>query len=151
MSVTTPLPRSVAWLGHGGLLPFLALAGLVALDPSRLSLWTQALVAYGAVILSFVGALHWAFAMLLPDLPADSRSRMYAWSTLPALMGWVAVWLGWPLAVACLVPGLVLHYLQDRRLVARTALPTWYLPLRGRLTAVACIALTLAWLASTLG
>ena len=56
--------------------------------------------------------------------------------------------LGWPLAVACLVPGLVLHYLQDRRLAARTALPAWYLPLRGRLTAVASTALTVAWLAT---
>ena len=85
---------------------------------------------------------------VLPDLSAATRGQMYAWSTLPALVGWVAVWLGWPLAVACLVPGLVLHYLQDRRLAAHTALPAWYLPLRGRLTAVASTTLTVAWLLS---
>ena len=43
---------------------------------------------------------------------------------------------------------LTTEHLQDRRLAARTALPAWYLPLRGRLTAVASTALTVAWLAT---
>ena len=55
-------PASMAWLGYGGLLPFVGLAVLMAADAPRQALWSQALVAYGAVILGFVGALHWAFA-----------------------------------------------------------------------------------------
>ena len=44
-------------------------------------------------------------------------------------------------AAVLLVLGFVLHYVQDRRLARVADLPGWYLPLRLRLTAVACIAL----------
>jgi hypothetical protein len=37
-------------------------------------LWSDALFAYGAVILTFVGALHRGFAMTLRDLIASRRS-----------------------------------------------------------------------------
>ena len=60
----TALPTSVAWLGYGGLLPFVALAGIGWWAPGT-PLWGTALLAYGAVILSFVGALHWGFAMVV--------------------------------------------------------------------------------------
>jgi hypothetical protein len=139
-------PASAAWLGYGGLVPFVGLAVLVALDGARQAFWSQALVAYGAVILSFVGALHWAFAMLLPGLSDAQRRHRFVWSTVPALLAWPALWLPAAWAVALLVPGLVLHYDQDRRLVATagSALPAWYLPLRLQLTTVACASLALA-------
>ena len=57
------LPRHVAWLGYGGLLPFVGLAALAGFDPHHLLAWSDALVGYGAVILSFIGALHWGVAM----------------------------------------------------------------------------------------
>ena len=44
-------------------------------------------------------------------------------------------------AAVLLVLGFVLHYVQDRRLARVAGLPEWYLPLRLRLTTVACIAL----------
>lgn len=44
-------------------------------------------------------------------------------------------------AAVLLVLGFVLHYVQDRRLARTADLPEWYLPLRLRLTTVACIAL----------
>ena len=52
------LPRSAAWLGFGGLLPFVGLALTAFVDRHHGIVWADALVAYGAVILSFVGALH---------------------------------------------------------------------------------------------
>ena len=42
-----------------------------------------------------------------------------------------------------MVSGFVLHYVQDRRLARIAALPSWYLPLRLRLSVVACISLSL--------
>ena len=42
------LPRTVAWLGYGGLIPFLALAPASLLDHHHGALWSDALVAYGA-------------------------------------------------------------------------------------------------------
>ena len=57
------MPQIARLLGYGGLIPFAALAAL-ALGSSQSAAWIHALIAYGAVILSFVGALHWAFGML---------------------------------------------------------------------------------------
>ena len=92
------LPRAAAWLGYGGLLPFVGLALLIRLDPHHGLVWGDALVAYGAVILSFVGALHWGFAMALPDLTAEQRRACFIWSTVPALIAWPAILLmpRWP-------------------------------------------------------
>ncbi len=133
-------PRHVAWLGYGGLVPFvgLAAASLLGVQPRATSL---ALLAYGAVILSFVGALHWAFAMLLPQLAVMRRTWMYAWSTVPALMAWCALLLEPRVGSVMLVVAFALHYVQDRRLSAQGLLPAWYLPLRLRLSTVASVCL----------
>ena len=146
--VEDALPKSVGWLGYGGLLPFVGLAVLMLTDPERRSFWGQALIAYGAVILSFVGALHWAFAMLLKELNAAQRRHRYIWSTLPALVAWPAVLLPAHLAAPMLVVGLLMHYWQDRVLTSNVSLPGWYLPLRLRLSAVASCALVIAALLS---
>jgi len=105
----------------------------------------QALLAYGAVILSFVGALHWGLAMSVPHLHGGEGSRLFAGSVVPALLAWVALLLPPALAVAILVVGLWGHYAQDRRLARRVRLPDWYLPLRLALTSAASLALVLAW------
>ncbi len=137
---TSSPPRAVAWLGYGGLVPFvgLAAASLMGVEPRAAS---QALLAYGAVILSFVGALHWAFAMLWPELPTNRRIFMYAWSTVPALLAWPALLIEPRTGGVILVAGFALHYLQDRRLAALGLLPAWYLPLRLRLSTVAVVCL----------
>lgn len=145
------MPVSARYLGLGGLLPFIALALASILDPARAQLWTQALIAYGAIILSFVGALHWAFAMTAGGLSEAERGGRFAWSVTPALMAWVALLLvsAWPLlAVALLLSGFWLHYLQDRMLVRRADLPVWYLPLRLTLTSVASVCILVGGLAA---
>jgi Protein of unknown function (DUF3429) len=75
------LPPHVAWLGYGGLLPFIGLAVLIGVDAHHATLWSDALVGYGAVILSFVGALHWGFAMSMPALDPGlaGRAGLAAW------------------------------------------------------------------------
>lgn len=132
-----PLPRLVAWLGYGGLLPFLGLAGLSLLDPARSAAWTAALIAYGAVILSFVGALHWGVAMSQPSLDTRLQQRAYAWSVVPALLAWPAPLVGGSAAAGLLVTGFALHLWQDLRLAGPAGLPAWYLPMRWRLSFVA--------------
>lgn len=135
------LRRTAQWLGYGGLLPFLVLAPASLLDTHHGITWSDALYAYGAVILSFVCALHWGFAMALPGLDDARRKRTMIWSVVPSLIAWPALLLVPSEAAALLVTGFVLHYLQDRRLVRHGGLPAWYLPLRLQLTVVACIAL----------
>ena len=138
------LPRAVAWLAYGGLLPFVALAAasLVAqFNGIESSLWEAALITYGAAILSFVGALHWGFAMTLRGLTASQRTSSYVWSVVPALMAWVALLVVPLVATVVLVCGFIAHYWRDRALAAQADLPSWYLPMRLRLTGVACLSL----------
>jgi len=125
--------------------PFALTAGASLPAPVHREVWQQALLAYGAVILSFVGALHWAFAMGANE---DRQAQpLYLWSVVPALAGWVALLLplllaqGAVLAAALLILAFVAHYVQDKRLARLHPLPGWYLPLRLRLSSVACLCL----------
>ncbi|MBN8474061.1 DUF3429 domain-containing protein [Sulfuritalea sp.] len=138
------LPRRLAWLGYGGLLPFIATAAGSAAGSHHDPLWLDIQHAYGAVILSYVGALHWGAAMLARDLDEAQRDARYLWSVMPALIAWPALLLtGWTASIL-LVVGFLLHYWQDRRLVRHCALPAWYLPLRGRLTGIACVCMIIS-------
>ncbi len=144
MSNVGSTPSVVAWLGYGGLIPFAGAACAAAAGgPVYAGPGSRALIAYGAVILSFVGALHWAFAMTSPVVgPRDrDRDRMFAWSVVPALLAWTALLLSPATASGLLILGFLAQYWQDRRVTARCRLPGWYLPLRGRLTLVACLCL----------
>lgn len=142
------LPRAVAWLGYGGLLPFLALAPASLLDQHHGAAWSDALFAYGAIILSFIGALHWGLAMSLPELSERQRSARFVWSVVPALIAWPAVLLSPAIAGPLLIIGFIAHYLQDRRLAGQAPLPGWYLPLRLRLSSVAVVCLAAGIFAS---
>jgi hypothetical protein len=142
------LPRTVAWLGYGGLLPFLVLTPASLLDHHHGAVWSDALYAYGAIILSFIGALHWGLAMTLPELSERQRSALFTWSVVPALIAWPALLFSPPLAAPLLVVGFIAHYLQDRRLARQATLPRWYLPLRLRLSSVAVVCLVAGVLAT---
>ena len=142
-------PATVAWLGYGGLLPFVGLALAGAADSGGAPMWFSAMLAYGAVILSFVGALHWGIAMVLPQ--AASHAALFVWSVVPSLLGWAALLgaqAGFPgTATVVLIVGFVAHFVMDLRLAkSGMLLPAWYLPLRLQLTSVAtlCLLLSLA-------
>lgn len=64
---------------------------------------------------------------------------------MPSLLAWAALLLPQLWGIPLLLAGLLAHYLQDRRLVARTTLQGWYLPLRLGLTGAASLGLLLAW------
>lgn len=135
------IPPIVSWLGYGGLLPFVALAVAAWLNSSNSSLWCRALVGYGAVILSFIGALHWGFAMSQTDMTTQQRNHCFVWSVVPALVAWIALLTTHKYAYALLIAGFLTQFGQDWRLAKTVDLPIWYLPLRIRLTFVAGLAL----------
>lgn len=138
---STYLPRHVSLLGYGGLLPFIGLALLIPFSLDYRPLLAVALVNYGAVILSFVGALHWGFAMTVQDMGAEQRRDRLIWSVIPALIAWIATLLPMPLGCLLLVIGFFVHLRQDRQLLRVMSLPAWYLPMRLRLTLVASVCL----------
>ena len=144
------LPPTVAWLGYGGLVPFLFLAVASVFDQNHVVYWADGLFGYGAIILSFIGALHWGFALSLGATSSEAararRDACFAWSVVPALMAWLALLLPPLLASVLLIAGFLAHYRQDRRLAAVADLPPWYLPLRLRLSVVACLCLAVGGL-----
>lgn len=145
------IPLFALLLGLGGLIPFVALAIASIVDPIRTAVWVASVMSYAAIILSFVGALHWAFAMTASELTDRRRRATYTWSVVPALIGWSAILVlpFWATASAIiLLTGFWMHYLQDRRLARLIDIPGWYLPLRLVLTSVATISILVAALAS---
>lgn len=138
---TARLPKSVAWLGYGGLLPFVGLSTLALVEPSHSMIFRAALIAYGAVILSFVGALHWAFAMTIPVMPSQLRSKSFVWSVVPALLAWTTYFFPILVGAVVLILGFIAQYYRDHKLVKQVSLPDWYLPLRLRLTIVASLSI----------
>jgi len=135
------VPRA---LGAAGAVPFLILATMSWAHGPLQAPSQFALMAYGAVILSFVGALHWAFAMVADGLAERERSRHYLWSVVPALLGWIALLLPPVTSLILLIGGFWSHYLLDRQLAARATLPHWYLSLRLGLTLTVSLTLLLA-------
>ena len=82
--IYSQLPKLI---GFGGLIPFVGCAALMYAGntgASIIALFASAV--YGAVILSFVGAVHWGLTMR-----GDRSPYWYVWSITPAIMGWSAI------------------------------------------------------------
>lgn len=132
-------PTAAAWMGYLGLLPFF-IAGLgLWVGPSWLGGW---LTAYGAVILAFVGAIHWGVAMSQRNPAAES---FYA-SVLPALVGWVALLVPRLIGLPILIAGFVAWRVWEHR-VGQASMPRWFRRLRTVLTVGAVLGLTAGWMA----
>jgi hypothetical protein len=129
-------------LGYAGLIPFVAAAGGLLMGPPALqALALRSLLAYGAIILSFMGAVHWGLAMASTR---DDAVTQLSLSVLPGLLGWVALLL--PAVPACLLllAGFTTLYWFDLRAAPRGAVPDWYPALRLPLTTGVLLCLALA-------
>lgn len=133
-------PRLALLLSLAGALPFIAgaavlWAGPAAYAPSAL----QAIITYAAVILSFLGGVHWGFGFRHSAAPAS----LFVWGVVPSLLAWVA-------AIMPAYAGLVVHgamllvcYAVDRRVYPTQGAAHW-LTLRFRLSSVASLSCFLA-------
>ncbi len=124
------------WLGHAGLLPFVVGAALVWLVQGEARVYAaMALAAYAALIVSFLGGIHWGLAMRQPEAPPATL----AWGVVPSLVAWPAVIM--PAYAGLVLLGLMLLvcYAVDRRSYPRLGAAAW-LTLRFRLSAVASLA-----------
>lgn len=135
MTTDTAPPAPALLLGYAGLSPFFGLVALAAAG-----LWdgaAAALLAYGAVILSFMGGCRWGFACA--GLGRGPSLVALTISVAPALLGWAALLgrnlLGDAGAATVLAAGFLALYAADV-LAARAAdAPTWWPKLRAPLTA----------------
>ena len=134
------LPFTAILLGLCGLIPFLAcgFGAVWVLQPVNAARLLAALVTYGAVILSFLGAVHWG-AVLEDEVGLADRPRLVL-GILPALIAWASLLVfledQTDLALALLVAGFLGVIVAEQRAARRALIPRGYLALRWVLTIV---------------
>ena len=144
-------------LGIAGLIPFFV-CGLAALtgEPPNNQRALLALIAYGAVILSFLGGVHWGFALDPSGAPPSQVQRArFGLGVLPSLLGWVALlitFLGLDRsALVVLAIGFILTTVTEARASRLGWMPRGYMGLRWVLTAIVLVLLVSVWLVLMLG
>jgi len=144
-NASSPIPSQYASiLGYLGLLPFIIPNILLVYDEGHAALWLNILITYAAVILSFVGALHWAFAMTLPELSLQQRRWGFAWSIIPAMVAWVSLVVAGFDGLLIMAAFFVANFMQDVFVSKNASLPNWYVRLRFHLSLVATSCLLIA-------
>jgi hypothetical protein len=140
------LPALAVILGIAGLIPFIICGlGATAANDVRSSLSAFALIGYGAVILGFLGGVHWGFTLSVQHDPAE-RFRL-SLGVLPAIVGWLALALTFAtsqavLGLAILIAAYVGTVVVEWRAHARGLVPDGYIGLRVGISAVVILLLT---------
>nr|WP_026340537.1 DUF3429 domain-containing protein [Thioalkalivibrio sp. ALJT] len=132
---------AVTVLGYGGLIPF-AFFGVAAwmARPEWQAFALEALALYGAVILSFLGAIHWGIYLV------DRQHRVGplqapVWAVVPSILAWLALLQPLQESLMTLAVLFLGVLWVDRASLRQRALPPGYLGLRLVLTAGAMLAL----------
>jgi len=136
------MPRPALALGLAGLLPFAAASlGTWVTDYPDFVLFINLQMAYGAVVLSFLGAVHWGLALARDEAGDWPRLGL---SVLPALAGCIALAIPNGAGLLVLILGFAGTYFFDLRAVRAGRLPAWYGTLRKLLTVAVllCLAAT---------
>jgi hypothetical protein len=132
-------------LGYAGLIPFIVFS---------LGTWVTlplvdnphfVLMAYAAIILSFMGAIHWGVAM---SRSSASELTQLGLSVIPALIGWLALLIASVYGYLLLIFCFSALFLADKSATHAGLLPQWYLPMRMVLTTVVVLCLIAAALAA---
>jgi len=127
----TPSLRFMWALGLSGLIPFAAAALAVLVAPDYWGGFARgALIAYGAVILSFLGAVHWGFALRAPPGEGWATPGRLALGVVPSLIGWVAMLLFEAPSLLLLALGILATAGVEQWAAGRGLVPGVYMRLR---------------------
>jgi hypothetical protein len=140
-----PLPK-IAWLlGYAGLIPFAFLTILLLTGKNYafisglpLALWQAT---YGAIILSFLGAVSWGVALGMQEqLNKADIDRLISYSVIPSILGWFALLLPTKLGLIVLAGLVIIAYIADTLLLF-PKIKSEYAGLRMQLTIAVAILL----------
>ena len=147
MKPQRPFAPAAMLLGLGGAIPFVGLAALTAMGPVTWhAYWLTALSHYGAVILTFVGALHWGYA-LKRGAQGSSAWLQYGFSVVPALLAWLSLFFDVWTALRMQAVALLVCYVVDVVMKRVVPVPDGFLGLRAGLTVTGALSLIFASLA----
>ena len=137
-------------LGFAGLLPFfLLMLGTCIADTLWMAYFIRGQLAYGMVILAFLGGIHWGAAMICTELSLSDTKQALLWGVTPSLIAWSATLFG-GFGFAVLMAGFIAAWLMDRRLYSRYGMPEWLIVLRLRLTLTVIVLLLATVIAANL-
>ncbi len=91
-------------------------------------------MAYGAVILSFLGGIHWGLAIASNHGNGDLPRRLFV-SVAPSLVAWAGLLLPLRVGLLVLAAGFAAVLYVDVRATRAGEAPPWYPRLRGPLSA----------------
>ncbi|MFM8589645.1 MAG: DUF3429 domain-containing protein [Limnohabitans sp.] len=136
--------RLIRQLGYAGLIPFIFLAlSLWLVGPELHPSVALALQCYGAVIVSFLGGIHWGVGFRNAITMHNAPRLFFLWGVTPSLLAWLGVMMPAYAGLPLLGVVLIVCYLVDRKTWPSAGLAPW-LPMRLQLTAVASISCLLA-------
>ena len=130
-------------LGYAGLIPFIVFSIGSWIEIPYLDNAVTILVAYAAIILSFMGAIHWGMAMSKTD---NQQNKYYISSVIPALVAWISLLMPELYALMILLVGFSLLLSYDLAVEKSQGFPRWYAPMRIRLTFIVLLSLIIALL-----
>ena len=137
-------PAPALSLGAAGLIPFVSAPAYMFQMNEFVPILAEGQLAYGAVILSFLGGVRWGKLVTPGSLIKPSWSQ-FTWSVTPSLIAWPALILQYqqltyslPISSLTLVAGLGLCGYLD---VKQTGYVSWFKGLRIVLTTVAIMSL----------
>jgi hypothetical protein len=146
------LPPMAIALSLAGLIPFVV-CSLFAARPEGGNEGLLALVSYGAIILSFIGAVHWGFVLEGEKQPIE-RGRL-SLAVVPALVGWsaalLAIWHHARLGLVLLIAGYIATVIIEGRGRRYDLVPRNYLIMRWALTTVVVALMTTVLVLRLLG
>lgn len=131
-------PAPALALGASGLIPFASAPIYLYQMQEFIPMVGQAQLAYGAVILSFLGGVRWGKLVSLPP-PIQPSWNQFTWSVTPSLIAWPALLLPhFQAANLAIVSGLGLCGYLDFK---QSGYQPWFKGLRIVLTTVASVSM----------
>jgi hypothetical protein len=134
-----PVPRVAVVLGVAGVIPFVAAAIVLWVSETHRLMAVTGGIAFGAVVLSFLGGIRWGTA--IGPFSPRRIAREFTFSVLPAIAGWFALLIPFLPALCLLIAGFLLQALWDVVSVENGKLPGWFGKLRMMLTIIAVASL----------
>lgn len=128
-------------LTYLGAIPFIFLSYLNFINYQNIfSLNTSFIVlAYGAIILSFISGIHFCYAILQDKFSQE----LLVLSNIIALISWLSLLLNSVLGITILIFALFVNLLIDYKACKLGIIPNWFFSLRLRITLIVIISLTL--------
>ncbi len=141
------LPLFAVLLGIAGLVPFVACSlGALTFQGDWATRSLLALSAYGAVILAFLGGVHWGIGLEagVTQAPRTQRAR-FGLGVLPSLIGWAGLlvtFVGLPIVgIGILTAGFIGLTVAEARATTAGLLQPAYMALRWVLSVVVILCL----------